>query len=506
MNRNQLVFIISFCVVALVATIGITMPGLAEEMAGLAFDYLITKFGWFYLVSVTLFLIFCIFLMVSPYRKIRLGDDDSHPEFSSLTWFAMLFSAGMAIGLIFWGVAEPLSHYLTPPHGLAQPGSHEAVVTALRYSFFHWGFHAWANYALFALAIAYFQQRKGYPGLVSSIFIPIIGEEKVQGPIGMSIDVLAIFATVTGIATDFGLGAMQINSGLERLYQIPYGIPTQTIIILVATVCFMLSAVRGINKGIKLLSDLNFILCILLMVLVFLVGPKLEIIRNFFMGSAAYLSNIGRDSIPVGYLKSDAQWLGNWTVFYWAWWIAWTPFVGSFIARISKGRTIGGFMMGVLVFPVLGSMVWFSLFGTLSTYVDVKIGEKAITSIATAYFDIIGEFPLSGIISFLTVILLFIFFVTSADSSTFVLGIFSSNGDPNPSTRKKVMWGLIQAFLGLSLLVAGGLEVIQTANIVVAFPFAIIMVGSMISLGFMLKKEKIPVREHSPVQESLSDE
>lgn len=492
-NRDRIIFSLSIIIVGLISCWGIFFPNHLGEKAYAAFNMLISKFGWFYLLSVSAFLFFCIYLLFSPYRNIKLGSDHSKPEFSTFSWIAMLFSAGMAIGLIFWGVAEPLSHFINPPHSLANPGSKEAIVLSLRYSFFHWGLHAWANYALFALAIAYFQLRKGYPALVSSIFIPLIGEKNARGPIGILIDLLAIFATVTGIATDLGLGTMQINSGLNMLYKIPETLFVQIIIIIIATACFMTSAIKGLNKGIKILSDFNLILFMIVAVLAVIIGPKIDMIHNLFNGLIGYGKNLFQDGLPFNYLNTDRGWLGNWTIFYWAWWIAWTPFVGSFIARISWGRTIKEFITGVLLVPVIGSIIWFCIFGTLGMEQGIETATSALESIPTAYFTIISKYPLSGIISFLTIILLLVFFITSADSSTFVLGMYSSNGDPNPTTRKKAAWGVLQSLLALALLVAGGLEVLQTANIVAAFPFAIVMIFAMVALIKSLKEEKATI-------------
>ncbi|PKM56622.1 MAG: choline transporter [Firmicutes bacterium HGW-Firmicutes-3] len=501
-TRNKIIFVLSILIITVISLWGICAPTSLGEKASSAFEFLVTRFGWFYLLSVSVFLFFCIYLIFSPYRNLKLGKDDSKPQFSNFSWFAMLFSAGMAIGLIFWGVAEPLSHFTNPPYGLAEPGSQKAVELSLRFSFFHWGLHAWANYALFGLAIAYFQLRKGYPGLVSSIFIPIIGERHAKGIIGMLIDLLAIFATVTGIATDLGLGTLQINSGLNMLYNIPENVTVQVIIILIATICFITSAVKGLDKGIKKLSVLNLVLSIFLIVLAVVIGPKLEMAKGLMKGIQDYGLHFIGDGLPWFALKQHSDWLGNWTIFYWAWWIAWTPFVGTFIARISWGRTIKEFIIGVLFIPTLGSMVWFCVFGILGTHQGIEVAKTALSSIPTAYFTIMDWYPLSGLISFVTVLLLFIFFVTSADSSTFVLGIYTSGGNPNPTAKKKVAWGITQSFLAMALLLAGGLEVIQTANIVAAFPFAIIMLLSIVALMKSLREEVITRKSESVNQKS----
>ena len=488
--KSNSVYYYSLAFIFIILIWGIVSPTSFGKSAAYAFDLFVTRFGWFYLLVVSLFLLFCLWLLVSPYRNIRLGPSDSRPQFSNLSWFAMLFSAGMAIGLIFWGIAEPMSHQLSPPSG-ALPLSNAARIESLRLSFFHWGFHAWANYALFALAMAYFQLRKGYPGLVSSIFVPLIGEKRVAGPIGKAIDILAIFATVAGISTDLGLGTLQINAGLNRLYNVPIELNVQLIIIVLITVGYMISAVRGLEKGIKTLSDFNMILVALLMLGVFLVGPKMDMLTGLIQGSGAYIGNIVSDSFPVNKILKNSEWLGSWTVFYWAWWIAWTPFVGTFIARISWGRNIGEFISGVLIIPTLGSMVWFAEFGSLINGMSEQAMTRSLESVPTAYFDVLARYDLFEPLSLLTVILLITFFITSADSSTFVLGILSSGGDPNPSTKRKITWGIVQSMMALALLMAGGLEVLQTASIVAAFPFAIIMFLSMFSIAKSLKTEDL---------------
>jgi glycine betaine transporter len=488
------VYFYAIIVVLLFSVWGILSPNSLNSQAGKAFDFAILKFGWFYLLSVSIFLVFCLYLLFSPYGHIRLGKDDAKPQYSYLSWFAMLFSAGMAIGLVFWGVAEPLSHYAAPPDGI-QAGSEAARIFSFRMSFFHWGFHAWANYALFALAIAYFQLRKGYPGLVSSIFIPIIGEARARGPIGKIIDIIAVFATVAGISTDLGFGTLQLNSGLNFLYGVPINLSVQITIIVVITVCFMISAVKGLDKGIKRLSDINLFLVVVLMALVMIVGPQKDIIMNLIQGFSSYIRHIAVDSFPIHRLMDDKAWMGSWTIFYWAWWIAWTPFVGTFIARISWGRTIREFIAGVLLVPTIGSVIWFSIFGSLGMNGSLETINGAIASIPTALFTVVSHYPLSGLISLLTIVLIVLFFVTSADSSTFVLGILTSKGNPNPTTKRKLIWGVLQSAIAISLLMAGGLGVIQTASIVAALPFTIVMLASIYALLKSLRHEGIQVEE-----------
>ncbi len=479
------VFILSLVVVSVIVLWGLVMPAGFENASNGAFAFLTNNFDWFYLATMTLFVIFSIWIAFSKYGKIRLGPDGSKPEYSTISWFSMLFSAGMGIGLVFWGVAEPLNHYMAPD-GIE--GATEAAKNfAMMKSFVHWGLHPWANYAVLALALAYMQFRKGKPGLISSVFIPLLGEEKVNGPIGKIIDILAVFATVAGVATSLGLGTLQINSGLNFLFNIPINSVVQILIVVIVTVLFMISAVTGLDRGIKFLSNLNVSIAFLLVILAIVIGPTLLIFKSFFIGLANYAKDLVVDIVPFG--KGD--WHKGWTVFYWAWWIAWAPFVGTFIARISKGRTIKEFVYGVLLAPTLASFIWFATFGTLGINLGPKIAGEAIKTTETALFYVMQNYNLGFIISFTAVLLLCTFFVTSADSATFVLGMMTSDGDLNPTTKRKVVWGIIQSLLALALMLSGGLKTLQTASIVAAFPFAFIMLLSMVSIVKALKNDSI---------------
>ncbi len=343
--------------------------------------------------------------------------------------------------------------------------------------------------SILALALAYFQFRKGKPGLISSVFIPLLGEERVRGPIGQVIDILAIFATVAGVATSLGLGTLQINSGLNYLFGVPTTTLVQIIIVTVVTILFMLSAVTGLDKGIKFLSNANLTLAVILLGLAFILGPTVKIINSFTNGLGLYLSSFIKDSLhiePFG----DNSWIGGWTIFYWAWWIAWAPFVGTFVARISRGRTIKEFITGVTILPALGSFVWFATFGTLGINLGSKIAAEATQVTETAFFVVMKHYPLGSLISLIAVILLCTFFVTSADSATFVLGMMSSNGDLNPSAGKKIIWGIIQSLLALALMLSGGLKTLQTGSIAAAFPFVIVMVFACISLLKALRQDE----------------
>ncbi|WP_024292721.1 glycine betaine uptake BCCT transporter [Lacrimispora indolis] len=482
MKKNQ-VFYISFLITMAIVAFGLIAPQPFAKATTAANDFLVNNFGWFYLISMFVFVAFSLIIAFSKYGNIKLGPDDSVPEFSNRSWFAMLFGAGMGIGLVFWGVAEPLNHYMT--FGATE----EAANFAMKKSFMHWGFHPWAAYAIIGMALGYFQFRKNAPGLISSIFLPILGEKGVRGPIGKLIDICAVFATVAGIATSLGQGTMQINSGLNFLFHVPTTRLVQIVIIIILMVIYTWTAVSGIDKGIKLLSDINLVLAIAILAGAFLVGPKLLTLNVFTNSIGSYVNDFVKDSFAINPF-GDKSWLGSWTIFYWAWWIAWGPFVGTFIARISKGRTIREFVFGVILAPSLVSFIWFSVFGSLGLNLDKGIISKAIETTETALFVVFRQYPLGSIFSIIAICLLGTFFITSANSGIFVLSMFSSEGDMEPANGKKIFWGVIQALLALVLLMTGGLGALQTCSIVAAFPLAIIMLLCCVCLIKELMKEK----------------
>jgi glycine betaine transporter len=492
-KKDNAVFYISLILTIGIVTWSIVNQDNFSRFANSLLNFLTNKFGWLYLTSMFIFVIFAVVLAFSKYGKIKLGSDDSKPEYSTKSWFGMLFGAGMGIGLVFWGVAEPISHFVNPANGI-QAGTPQAFNFAMKSSFMHWGLHPWANYSIIGLALAYFQFRKGKPGLISSIFIPIFGEKRINGPIGKTIDILAVFATVAGVATSLGLGTMQINSGLNYLFDVPETRLVQIIIIGVITVLYIWTAVSGIDKGIKFLGDMNLILAFTLLILTILLGPTLKVINSLTNGIGLYLNNFISDSLHIEAM-GDNSWTNAWTIFYWAWWIAWAPFVGTFIARISKGRTIREFIGGVMLAPALVSLIWFAAFGSMGMNLLDKIGLEGLTLAAsnpsTALFKVFDYYPLSTVLSMITVVLLGTFFITSANSATFVLGMLSSHGDLNPSTRKQFIWGIVQALLASSLLLAGGLQALQTASVAAAFPFIFVMLLAIVSLVKALKEEKI---------------
>ena len=497
-DSNQ-VFYISLITVFAIVIYGLVFKDQFRSGANTLFNFLVNNFGWFYLVTMSLFVIFALWVAFSKYGKVKLGEDDEDPEYSTISWFAMLFSAGMGVGLVFWGVAEPLNHFVNPLG--VEGGSSAAAGFAIQKSFFHWGLHPWANYAILALALAYMQFRKNRPALMSSVLIPLIGEEGAKGVIGKSVDILAIFATVAGVATSLGMATLQMTSGFNFLFGVPETDLVRLIVIGVVTLLFMISAVTGLDKGIKFLSNANITLAGILMTLGLILGPTVLIMNNLTNGLGSYMSSLVRDSFTI----TGDSWYGGWTIFYWAWWIAWAPFVSTFIARISKGRTIKEFVGGVLLAPTMASFVWFAIFGTLGINSGMGVAEQAIQKTSTAFFVVMQHYPIGSIISFVAVILLSTFFITSADSATFVLGMMSSNGDLNPTTRRKLIWGCIQSGLAIALMLSGGLDMLQTASIAAAFPFAIVMIFAMISITKALRSEDLAqIREHYQEQEDMN--
>ena len=495
-GANQ-TYYISLVIILAIVVWAIASGSSFEAAGNLSFQFLATNFSWFYMPVMTAFVVFSVWIgFLSKYRHIRPGSDNSRPEYSNVSWFGMLFSAGMGIGLVFWGVAEPLSFWAAPP-GL-ESGSTEAACFAFRKAFLHWGLHPWAGYCVLGLAMAYFQFRKGKPGLVSSVFTPLLGDKGIKGPVGKLVDILAVFATAAGIATSLGLGAMQINSGLNAIFGVPENKMVVLVIVVVITVIYTWTALAGVDKGIKWVCDMNIIVAFLLMACCLVVGPTLDILRNLVEGVGQYVQTFPGSALEMGAFSRDPDWYGKWTVFYWAWWIAWAPFTGGFVARVSKGRTIREFIAGVLLLPAGASFVWFAIFGTLGINVGEMIGVEAAAEIAsntsTALFSVLEYYPLATILSVVALVLLCTFFITSANSATFVLGMLSSEGDLNPSNRRKLMWGVLQAALALVLIIctSNGLNMLQTISIVASFPFAFILIFAMISMVKVLKTEEKP--------------
>ncbi|KHF39123.1 choline transporter [Halalkalibacter okhensis] len=489
MRKEMGVFYVSVSILLVLVLIGVIDPDALERVTADIQTFITGAFGWYYLIVVTLFTIVCLFFLISPVGRIRLGKQDSKPEFSRPTWFAMLFSAGMGIGLVFWGAAEPISHYaVDSPTG--QLGTDVAIRDAMRFTFFHWGLHAWAIYGIVALVLAYFNFRHGERGLISATLKPIFGD-KVNGGIGKVIDVIAVIATVIGVATTLGFGAVQINGGLSYLFNVPVNIVVQFLIILIVTVLFMISAWTGLSKGIKILSNVNMGLAVVIFLLMFIVGPTLFILELFTHSIGTYIQNLPAMSFRISPADPDLRaWIDGWTVFFWAWWIAWSPFVGIFIARVSKGRSIREFVFGVLFVPSVVGFLWFSTFGGTAIMLEHD-GIAAISEFAVeeSLFAVFSYFPLGFVASILAMLLIGTFFITSADSGTYVLGMMTTNGSHSPGTRIKLIWGAMLSAIALVLLYTGGLQALQNTMIAAALPFSVIMALMVISFLKAIYKE-----------------
>jgi len=489
MNKISNVFYITIGLIILTVGYGALAPENFAAVTTNVRNFVASSFGWYYMLLMSFMLALSFFFIVSPYGKIRLGKDTDRPQFSTVTWVAMLFSAGMGIGLVFYGAAEPLSHFAISPAS-EDPNTDAAFKEALRQSFFHWGIHIWAMYGVTALSLAFFQFRKGEPGLISATLKPIFGK-KMVGPWGVLVDVLAVFATSFGVATSLGFGAVQINAGLNHLFGVEINIFSQFVIIAVVTVLFVASAWSGLSKGIKYLSNTNLVLALALLGFIVILGPTLLIFNMFTDSFGGYLSNLIQMSFGTAPLDStDRQWLDDWTIFYWAWWISWAPFVSMFIARISKGRTIREFMIGVLAAPTLLVTFWFSAFG--STAIDIQkkgLVDLTIPSTELTIFEMFNVMPLSFIISICAILLIVSFFITSADSATFVLGMQSTNGSLTPPNNVKLIWGVIQSTIALILLSVNGLTALQNTIIIAALPFSFVMLLMVVALLKALKAE-----------------
>ncbi|MEG5263954.1 choline BCCT transporter BetT [Pseudomonas sp. JDS28PS106] len=451
-------------------------------------DWIITNVSWVYILSVAIILGTVIFLGISRYGDIKLGPDHSTPDYSNGTWFAMLFSAGMGIGLMFFGVAEPVMHFLNPPIG--EGHTVEAAREAMKITFFHWGLHAWAIYAIVALILAYFSYRHGLPLTLRSALYPLIGD-RIYGPIGHAVDIFAIIGTVLGVATSLGFGVSQINTGLNALFGVPISIPVQIILIIGTTGLATLSVVSGLDKGVRRLSELNLGLAVLLLLMVMLLGPTVLIFQTFVQNTGGYLTEIVSRTLNL-YAYQPTDWIGGWTLFYWGWWLAWSPFVGLFIARISRGRTIREFVTGVLLVPTAFTLLWMTVFGNTAIHMILTEG---VTDLATAIdkdtalalFAFLQHFPFSTVISLLAVIMVVVFFVTSADSGAMVVDMLASGGQDNTPIKQRVFWASSMGLVAIALLLAGGLKSLQTATIASALPFTIALLFSMRGLLKALK-------------------
>lgn len=478
------VFVPAVLVIALMVIGTMSNPKRAGAFFTDVLAYVTTTFGWFYMLAVAIFLVFIVSVAFSSWGNIKLGPDHAEPEYSFFAWFAMLFSAGYGIALLFFGVAEPVLHYASPPDGAGL--TVDAAKQAMQIAFFHWGFHIWAIYGLVGLSLAYFAFRHGLPLSMRSTLYPLIGE-KIHGPMGHAVDTFAILGTMFGIATSLGLSVAQINAGLNYLWpSIPVNTTVQLIALVAITCLATLSVVAGMDKGVKRLSMLNIILAVALMVFVFAVGPTIFILNTFMENTGSYLSNIVERTFSLqAYTSSD--WIGNWTLFIFGWTIAWAPFVGLFIAKISRGRTIRQFVVGVMLVPTIFTFLWFSVFGDTALHLIMVDGyteliKQVQDDHAVALFKLFELLPFTQIVSFLTIFLIITFFVTSSDSGSIVIDSLASGGVAQTPVWQRVFWASMQGVVAAALLLAGGLSALQTASIVSALPFAVIMLIAMVGM------------------------
>ncbi len=499
------VFAISAVTIVAFVFFSLVFKEQASEFFGWLRPTLTSKFDWVFMISTNIFVLFSLFLVVSPYGKIRLGGDDARPDYSYAGWFAMLFAAGMGIGLVFWGVAEPISHFGASvggtavgedglrtdwaPLGAAAENPEQARSLAMASTIFHWGLHPWAVYAIVALALAFFSFNRGLPLTMRSVFYPLFGEAT-WGVMGHIVDVLAVFATIFGLATSLGLGASQALAGLNYLFGVPLTDGMKVALIVAITLFALVSVVAGLEKGVKRLSEANMILAAVLLVLVLLVGPTVAILSGFFTNLVDYVVYLPELSNWVG--RDDTNFMQGWTTFYWAWWISWSPFVGMFIARISRGRTVREFVTCVLLIPTVVGALWMSVFGGAA--LDLVMGESGQAlqdaALELKMFKLFETFPLTGILSFVGVILVVVFFVTSSDSGSLVIDTITAGGKTDAPTAQRVFWCILEGAIAVVLLLGGGLGALQAAAIATGFPFAIVLVLMCVSVFIGLARER----------------
>ncbi|TCI30014.1 BCCT family transporter [Exiguobacterium sp. SL-10] len=492
--RLNRVFYISASLIALLVLFGAIRPTLFATIAGNIFNFTTRSFGWFYLLAVFLFVVFLIFLAFSKYGKIRLGKDQDRPQYPFFTWIGMLFSAGFGVGLVFWGVAEPMSHFITPPYADTTELTVEGARLAMAYSFFHWGVSQWSVFAIVGLIIAYFQFRRNADGLISTSLSPLIKDRPYKQPLNQTIDILAVIATVMGVATSLGLGVLQINGGLNSVFGLPNTALVQVLIIVVLTVLFLTSTTTGLDRGIKWLSNINLGTALVLMVFVFFAGPTIFILETFTLGLGDYLQNFIRYSLRLQPYQ-QGTWVRDWTIFYWAWAIAWSPFVGAFVARVSRGRTIREFIVGVLIVPPLIALLWIAVFGGTALHLDLfegtSIAQAVDADVTSALFVTFAELPFSFILSVLSILLILTFLITSADSATYIISSMTTNGSLNPPLSVRIVWGILLGGIAAVLLIASGLEGLQTASLISALPFTVILILMVYTLFSLLRKENV---------------
>lgn len=455
----------------------IIAPEVAAGVFRRANDFIVAEIGWFYMLAVGAFVIFLIGLSFSQLGTIKLGPDDAVPDYSYGTWVAMLFSAGMGIGIVFYGVAEPITHFASPPD--APPRSAEAARDAMEITFFHWGVHAWAIYAVIGLALAYFGYRQGEPLVIRSAFKPLLGE-RVKGPIGDLIDIFAVVGTLAGLATSLGLGVAQLNATGSYLFGLEQNLGTQLLLIGIVTILAAVTVGTGLDNGIRRLSEMILIVSFVLMGLIVALGPTRFLLQALVENIGLYLDAFVPRTFHI-YAYEPTEWVGTWTLFYWGWWISWSPFVGMFIARISRGRTIRQFLVGVLFAPAGFSFLWFTVFGNVAIWLDLNVAQGGLSrtvseNMPMALFTVFEYLPWSTVLAWITGLLVAVYFVTASDAGALVIAMITSQGDEEPVLWLRVFWALTCGGVAACLLLAGGLEAVQMAAVIAALPLTIVMV------------------------------
>ncbi|MET3576531.1 BCCT family transporter [Bhargavaea ullalensis] len=489
------VFTVSALFILALVIIGAVFPNQFAAGATAVYNFTIDKFSWFYLLCVFILIVFLFGLAASKYGSMRLGGDDERPEFSFFSWIAMLFSAGFGAGLVFWGVAEPMSHIYNPPFRDLEPMTSETARVAMGYAFFHWGISQWSMFAMTGLVIAFLQFRKKKNGLVSTALEPVVGSAK---PVKTTIDILSVIATIMGMATSIGLGVLQMNGGLTSVFGLPNKPYVQLIIIGVMMVAYLASSTTGLNRGIRYLSNLNLGLALGLLLFVFFAGPTVFIMETFIVALGDYITHFVEYSLRLE-PYSGREWVQDWTVFYWAWVIAWSPFIGAFVARVSRGRTIREFIVGVLIIPPIIALFWVAVFGGTAMWNDLNegthIAEMVNDDVTSALFTTFDQtLPLPGLLSVLSILLIFTFIVTSADSATYILASMTSGGTLNPRMTAKVIWGVLMGAIAGVLLFTGGINGLETASLASALPFGVILLMLVYSMIVLLRREPTPIR------------
>ncbi|RDU24135.1 BCCT family transporter [Anaerosacchariphilus polymeriproducens] len=487
------VTLISVALLFLFILLTLLFPSKAENIFSGLMTSVTKNAGWFFIMAANIFIIAALYFAFGRFGNIRIGGNNAKPEFSKFGWYAMLISAGMGIGLLFWSVGEPISHLQNPSpmFGGIEKGSAAAAQAAMATTFFHWGFHPWAIYAIVGLGLAFFSYNRGLPLTIRSVFYPLIGN-KIYGLLGNIIDVLSVLATLIGLATSLGLGVAQVNAGLNYLFGIQMSTGVQVVLIIVITGFATISVVLGLDGGVKRLSEINMIMAGIFMIFILIAGPTVYILSGFTQNLGFYLSELLEMSFWAETYR-DSSWQGVWTIFYWAWWISWSPFVGMFIARISKGRTVREFILGVMLIPSLLSFLWMSVFGGTALYLQTNsIGDIASVvsqDVAVALFSMLKHLPWTSLLSMVGIILVTVFFVTSSDSGSLVVDHLISGGKLDSPVPQRIFWALMEGVVAATLLIGGGLNALQTASVITGLPFAILLILLVYSLKIGLQEE-----------------